>query len=1072
MAAVDDGLVDSPFGRVRPEILDILNGGQGGAVQQEQLPNSIAPQAPVAQTPEAAPVAAPAGSPEALPNRIAPEGVQTPAVQDPNSFGAALGRGAAGLETAVGGAAEVAGTLFNSAVVKDFGQSVREHGQDAAEAYGRPEYGSSADITDPYDMDQVGQFLKNQVGQLAPQMAVIGTAGAAASKLPGVAGLIGKGAAAAAGTFLTSFGLNVGNMQAELKQLDPQGNHPMTALAFGAGSAVLDTVGFGVMAKPLLKYLGPEQIYMHAIAAGIPQKTALDGLKSAMTGAAVGAATNAAQDTAQAVIAGEATGQQYTAEQLYTRAIDSAFGGAIGGGAVRGGAEILDSVVRNATAPGTAVDPSTRLKSSKEHGLLNRIVDNTMREATAPLEPLATVSPEFDSLIRDFRPDMSGQRASGETVHERYEILSGKLHTDVDSIMRGKSEAEKAAILQDFETPNPTTPEAKKLRGVFDETWNLADAADLQVGRIEGYAPYTLDAERIRANRPEFEADLARAGYQNPTQMVDEWFREVDNPREYDAAPAIDRLVQPNMQNPQLLEIMDRYRMKGDPDTMRNKFSQGPGVPPKNSNLEFNRAFADLPQQVRTKWSEEQTPKQKLEAMNDYLHGAAHRIAFAEKFGGSGEKLNARIAKGVYEAQQAGRNPTKGEIDQIYGVADAYNGVYRRIKSQSTRQAYAVAATAMNLKTLPFSAIMSLTEFATPMIRFNIADTLGAIAPTMYEVTRGALSQAFKKVPRSEWATLAGEAGIDWASTQSLVGERLGSTMYHRGAAKVNRLFFLANGLSALTHAQRTLGALTGRRVYKQNLQLLAAGLDMTSARGRKALNELRSLGVDVKTRQEAEALYAPRTPSEVARAREVERLMARRAATQTVLEPTSSDLPLWMSNGYAAPLAQLKRYPTAYSNIILPQLLRRIKPSYQGSYTGAVTAAIGTAFTLGLMYQIGAIQDYLNKFAKAGFTEPDDDRTEGQIAFDIVNRTFLPMTLQYATGMVASDRYGQDPVTSSLGPWAGVVNDAARATGRTIASFEDDPTSGFVWQFLYKQTPFGSVKPIQEAVKDELDLE
>lgn len=1062
MAAVDDGLVDSPFGRVRPEILDILNGGQGAPAPVAEQPVQPAP------TNEVAPVAAPAVP--GVDSRLNVAAQQEPV--DPNTFSAAVGRGAGGLKTAVGGAAEVAGTLFNSAAVKDWGEEVRVAGKDYAEQFGTPEYGSSADITDPFDMDQVGQFLKNQAGQIAPQIAVIGSAGAAASKLPGVAGLMGKGAAAAAGTFLTSFGLNTGNIQAELKQLDPQGNHPMTALAFGAGAGVLDSVGFGLMAKPLLKYLGPEQIYMHAIASGIPQKTALDGIKSAMTGATIGAVTNSVIDAGQAVVAGEATGQEYTPEQIMHRAVDSAFGGAIGGGVVRGGGEILDRVIQNSTTPGSAVDPSSGLKSSKEHGILNKIVDQTMREATAPLDPLAQVSPEFQSLIRDFRPDMTGQKATGETVHERYEILSGKLHTDMDSILRSKSDDEKAAILKDFENPVPTDPDAIALRNTFDEVWNLADKAGLEVGKQEGYAPYTLNTEAIRSNRGEFEADLTRAGYQNPTQMVDEFLQQQDNPREYDAAPKVEHLVQPNMTQPQLLEIMKRFTMGGDPDTMRGKFAQGPGVPPKNSNLEFQRAFADLPQAVRSKWSEEQSVKDRVGAFNDYLHGAAHRIAYAERFGPSGEKLNARVAKGVYEAQQAGRNPTKGEIDQIYGVADAYNGVYRRIKSQDVRKAMAIGGAAINIKTLPFAAIMSLTEFATPMIRFNIADTLGAVAPMMYEVTHGMMSAAFKKVPRSEWAKLAGEAGVDWASTQNLVGERLGSTEYHRGAAKANRMFFLANGLSALTHAQRTLGGLTGQRVYKSNLQLLAAGLDMTSARGSKALNELRSLGVDVRNRNEAQALYSPVTPAEVARAREVERLMVRRASTQSVLEPTSSDLPLWMSNGYAAPLAQLKRYPTAYSNIILPQLLRRMKPSYQGSYTGAVTATIGTAFILGLMYQLGTVQDYLSKYAKAGFTEPEDDRTEGQKAFDVVNRTFLPMTVQYATGMLASDRYGQSPVDSALGPWFGVANDAARAGTRTINSFAEEPTSGYVWQFLYKQTPFGSIKPIQEAVKDNLDLE
>ena len=199
---------------------------------------------------------------------------------------------------------------------------------------------------------------------------------------------------------------------------------------------------------------------------------------------------------------------------------------------------------------------------------------------------------------------------------------------------------------------------------------------------------------------------------------------------------------------------------------------------------------------------------------------------------------------------------------------------------------------------------------------------------------------------------------------------------------------------------------------------------------------------------------------------------MVRRASNQTVLEPTSSDLPLWMSNAAFAPVAQLKRYPTAFSNIILPQLLRRMKPSYQGSYTGATTAAIGTAFTVGLMYYLGAIGDDLSKYAKNGFEEPDDDRSDEQRIADIALRTFAPMPLQYATSMVTSDRYGQSGVDAVAGPWVGLVNDAAKATGRTIGSFAEDPTSGYVWQFLYKQTPFGQVKPLKEAVKDNLDLE
>lgn len=1065
MDPIDDGLVDSPFGRVRPEILDILNGGTGAVA------------APVAPPPAPAQSQPPVAAPEAPAPQSdfwAADGAQEQAVtDDPNTFGAAIGRGFNQVQASVGGTAEVLGQVSGNQFLQDWGAETREKNLEDAKLYGTPEYQSVDDITDPFDIDQVGEYLKNQVGSMAPQLAMV-TGGAMAttaalSKVPGL-GLIGKGAASALGAFATSFGINTGAIQNEMKALDPQANNPLTALAFGAATGVLDAAGFSLIAKPLLKYASPQTIYAHALASGIPAQTALQGIKSAATGVAVGGVTGAMTDVAQAIVAGEATGKPYSPEEIWTRAVDAGIAGGLGGGLVRGGAEIADRVVQNAITPGSGVDiGALKEGNTGERGILTRIWDFTSREATAPLENLARSSPEIESIIRDFRPDMTGRTATKDTVHERYEINSGTLHTKLTDITRGMSKADEAALYDEASLPStaPKSEKAKALRGLMDEIWGQADAAGLQIGKIEGYMPFTVNDAAIRANRAAFEAEIAPY-VADPVKAVDDYLVKVDTPR--DGAPTISRLVEPGM-TPDDLQIASQYTMGGDPNTMRSKFAQST-VPPKNANLEFTRAFNEVPQAVLNKWAKEQTPKERRGALNDYIHGAAHRIAFAERFGPSGEILNARIAKGVYEAQQAGRNATRGEIDQMYGIADAYNGMHGRIKEASTKNVYAIGQAALNLKTLPYAAIMSMTEFGTPMLRFNVMDTMAEVMPTLRETVHGALSQAFNAVPRSEWAKLAGEAGVDWTSTQKLVGERLGSTAYNRTAAKANRIFFLVNGLSALTHVQRTLGSRTGKRVYDHNLGLLAAGLDLTSARGKKALNELRSLGVDVKTRDDAQRLYAPSSASERAIARELERRVVRRAGSQTVLEPTSSDLPLWMSHGYASPLAQLKRYPTAYTNIILPQLLRRMKPSYQGSYTGASAAVLGTAFTVGLMLYMGVTQDYLSRLAKNGFTEPEDNRSDEQIAFDVVNRTFAPMGIQYVTGMFASGRYGQGPVESQLGPWAGVVGDAMKAGNATIGSFEDDPTSGHIWKFLYKQTPFGSFKPGQEAITEGLNLE
>jgi hypothetical protein len=169
--------------------------------------------------------------------------------------------------------------------------------------------------------------------------------------------------------------------------------------------------------------------------------------------------------------------------------------------------------------------------------------------------------------------------------------------------------------------------------------------------------------------------------------------------------------------------------------------------------------------------------------------------------------------------------------------------------------------------------------------------------------------------------------------------------------------------------------------------------------------------------------------------------------------------------------IAMLKRYPSAFSNTILPQMARKLSPTYQGSYSNAAGQALGLAFILGYGIALGYLQDELKQIAKAGALEYEDQRTEFQRLGDVLNATMMPMQMQYATDMVFSQRYGASPVETIAGPAAGFLKETATAASRTIGSFEENPTSGFIWQYLYKQTPARVFKPGTEAIKEEFDL-
>ncbi len=275
------------------------------------------------------------------------------------------------------------------------------------------------------------------------------------------------------------------------------------------------------------------------------------------------------------------------------------------------------------------------------------------------------------------------------------------------------------------------------------------------VGYIDGYMPFRPDTQKIVENRPQFEADIAPY-VKDPRQAVDDYIEKVSQPQATNA-PKIDRLVQYNPLT-SAWEVQKQFTKAGDPDTMRGKFAQGT-VPPKFSNLEFSRAFNDVPQEVMNRWAHEQTPKQKVEAVNDYFEGAAHRLAFADRFGPRGEKGNAQIAKAVAQAQIAGRPVSKAEVDQMYGLLDAYNGMYGRIQSDSIRNAQSIGSAFLTIKSLPLATLSSLVEFTTPAIRGNIVDALASVIPTMSQIAKDSVATLFKGSPRSEWSKLSSEAG-------------------------------------------------------------------------------------------------------------------------------------------------------------------------------------------------------------------------------------------------------------------------------------------------------------------------
>lgn len=1024
--------------------------------------------------PEEAEVAPQEVTPEVVPE-AAPDLSALAAPADPNSIGSAINRGIDTMQSNIGGTIATVGELTGSDYLKDYGTQMAEENAQEASQYGTPDVRSFADIQ---DIPSIGSFLKNNISEALPSMGAVMAGGAAGAKAGSMFGAPGRMGGALIGSFLSSMGINVGALNNQMKELDPEGSNPWTAVLGGAGLSVLDTAGAGVIAAPLLKHIGKDGAYQMLVQSGLPKQTAIEavtqaGKHAAVSGVAEGV-TSGAQQALQDTIAYDAVGQVQRPEEFMDNLLTAAFAGSamgVGGGAVSSG---LNTMASNKDAAGSAhTDPNApsaapTASEMEPRGTIRKAWDAMGNEATALLEPLAKASPIAREFSETFRADMSGERASGKTIFEDQELQAGKWNTALDNIIEGKSNKEIHQIINDA-SMGVNTPEATALRDILNDVRAEASGrGGMSVGDIVNYMPFGLSRKKVES--PEFLDDITPyfQDRQAAEDAVANWLSETSDDTRGNTAPEVTRLVTQN-QTTGAWEVDPRYRIQGDPDTLRGRFAQSDAVP-KYGQLEESRSFGSVPQEILNKYTLNESPKDLIQEIRDYFEGSSHRIAFTERFGINGEKANAMIASAVAEAQQNGKRVTKEEVDRMYDLVDAYNGMHGRIKDPNIKKLAAVVSGGLVLSRLPLAGLSTLTEFSIPFAKAGPMTALGAVLPTVGEVARQATRSVFSSIPKSETGRLMSDMNHTLASATSLMADRVGAEVFNQYTQKAVRGMFLVNGLSILTHVDRVFATETAKRVYQNNLMDLASGLPFSSANGALKVAQLREMGVNVSSQADALRLVSPATPSEVLMANNVKTLAIRRFVDQTVLDPTFADKPMWMSNGNVQMFGLLKGYPAAYGNIILPMMRRRLSPHFTGSWTNAGMGAAGVAFTLGLMMSLGYIQDELRQMAKFGGSSREDTRSEEQRMMDVLMQQ-MPLQASMIYDMLTAYRRGTTPAEVLLGPVAGAATEGALAAGKTIASFNDDPSAGEIWKFLYKQTPARPFVAGMEAMEDALEL-
>lgn len=985
----------------------------------------------------------------------------TPEPVDPDSVGSIVGRTVDNLQASLAGTVAAVGEATGSEYLKDWGEAEVQAQQEEASQYGAPSISSYKEVN---NLDDLGSYLKELGVSGTTSFGAIAPGAVAGAKFaPGALKPVG----AMIGGFLGGFGINAGELYNEIKRIDPNGEHPLAVFGGGAALGLLDAIGVASVAKPFLKRFGADVVYGQLRAVGVPKEVALGAVK----GAVAESSTEGLQSVGKDITVANATDSEIVYDKLVENAINNMIGGAVvggpAGGLVSGGVAVSNNNMVAGTAAATQGVKETVFGTkgrTDPKGVMGSVGGALGTAATEYLTPLARVSPTAKAFINRFRADKTGGVATEPTIFEANDLLVGKYRTQLDPVnkLSGK------ALTQAFNDylNNGRSQGAAIIRDTLQNFLGEARATGMKVGNIIDFLPTTLDNKRMKKLRDQVIQDFTPyfKDQASATKGVDEWLalKELD-PSE--AVPEVEKMLE---QDPTTGEwtVKKQYQKKGDPDSARYKFSQG-YIPPKYGHLEQERAFANVPQRILEKYAKERTGKQKLQAIYDYLEGGAHRINFVKYFGETGEKLNADILRATNEAQQQGRQVTKDEVDRFYGIADAYNGMLNPVRNRTAKTALSTASAVTTMAALPLAVLSSLSEVALPAIRGDVASAMKALFPTMTQIARDVVSSSFKSVPKTEFAKTAAEANITLSASLNIAAERLGANMMSRGAAKATRVFFLANGLSFWTHMTRVYAAKTAEVIFNRNLSELAGGLPLDSGKGRLYVNQLQSMGVPIRTKADVDALYNPQTLSQRELAKGYKVLAIRRFTSQTILEPNVANTPLWMHDGHMQVLANLKRYPAAFTNEILPQLVRRSSRQYAGSGINAMSGLVGTSFIVAGILMIGLLQDELKKQAKSVGTEVRDTRSDEQRFVDVMNSTLSPLHLNTISDLFAAPRYGASPAEVIAGPVLGGGFNLISGIGQFMAN----PSEGLIWKTLYEQTPVvAPFKAGKEAVK-EIDL-
>jgi len=409
---------------------------------------------------------------------------------------------------------------------------------------------------------------------------------------------------------------------------------------------------------------------------------------------------------------------------------------------------------------------------------------------------------------------------------------------------------------------------------------------------------------------------------------------------------------------------------------------------------------------------------------------------------------------------------TQQEKTVIKKISDAILGRQDSTYRQYFAPFYKPYLTLQYIATLPFAAITALAEPAVVLYKTSPKNAIFGLGNASYVALRKTLRTVFPRLPKTK---LEESLNSLYQTADLALVDALRDIDSISVSERATNAFFRANLLAQVTQFSRYIAYDAAKKQIRDDLKTIENAQGKTTratTQARKRLLEQGLVDPEAEVLQQWGAGKLEQDPEIIQQA-------LAKTVDEIIQSPNVVNRPLWMSNPYLAPVAQLKGFMLVFGNTVGGAMLRDvIKPLGKGRIPVGASMKYALMFSMIMSIMLGT-QALKDSIRYGDEESPFDKKSFGEKFTDLLLSTNILGWGTLVNQALEAKEFGSSPLVSLAGPTASSIDELINAISNLNAfdalfnKEEVRPRPLATW-ITKNFTPFlGNIPGFREKVRD-----